>query len=1161
MHYPWKNKKTLCFFISVLLLTSSILLLPTTQADTPPPANFVLKWSVNLDSYYPIGWGPNPTDYCYSSNVPPVAADIDNDGYKEIFLCIGYDHDVRNPPLVQDEGTIYALSSRTGVPFWTYHCDDFGSHTVLSLHDLDGDGDLELLANGYHNITAFHAENGAVLWNHHYPTNREDKPALVINENGNIWVYTTQNRYNTYQKTIQKRWGSNGSIAKEAPFPGPIHPCHGGLSCADINNDGNLEIISVDRNYGVNHQGLSCWTLDLTRLWSHPGIACSTSCGVLVDVNHDGYLDVVVETASDGLYVINGDDGTIQKKGTGLGFSSGEIYTPAVYDIDGDGRYEVIAANSGYAKVFDLGTWSMEATLRRWDGLPFWRSPVIANVYGDAGMEMVFGTYGGIQLMGGTHGSYQVLALQSNIRTASDRMLIQDIDNDGRNEIIALAHGTGYGYGSYNLVTCYDTPGVASPGTSSKDFLYTYRRIAAAEDIPHYDPDVQSPGFSFTVQTIGQGRVTKTPNKTLYAAGDVVTLSARADPGWVFTRWTGDVSSSQDSTTVTVQKNTVVTALFTQLEYSLSVDVSGIGTVTKTLQQPTYHYGDVLHLQAVPAPGWSFAGWSGDLSGDANPAALTITKNTLVTALFTQTEYQLTLHAGRGGTIVALPAPPYHEGDVVQLTATPSEGFVFNGWSGNSTGLTNPIIVTMDGSKTVTAAFTPLGLLLDVTCLGEGSVLRSPEKPVYSKNDIVQMTAIPAPGWLFTGWDDPLLGLTNPITITLTDHTLVTARFTPQECTLSFDSIGEGTVLATPLQAIYHFGETVQLTAVPALGWSFTSWDDPLLGTMNPATLTITANQTITATFTQNEYTLTIPEDDGGTITITPEGPYHYGDVVLLTANTKVGYTFAGWNGDVTSTSNPVTLTMDADKTVTALFTPIEYTLDIPITGSGTVIRIPNKPTYHYHDRVQLFAIPDTRWKFTGWNDHPSEGLNPTAILISGNATITATFSFVNNPCIITADPTGPVVQSAKSLSGYRVTATDPEDDTVFYLWDWGDGSTSGWLGPYESGYPVYAEHRWLTDGVYHLSVKAKDSFDAESDWSTPTTVYMTQPMILLGLIRNLDSTNDVSCFNARLLIALQLHPLKLRVFYSGETLLVSKEYQGMIGPRGIIGLFQAIPP
>jgi len=557
-----KNSNIFYVFIVLLILLLLLPMIPKTTADIPSTCNFTSKWSTNLDDYYPIGWGPGATDYCYSSNVPPVAADINDDGWKEIFICIGYDHDIRNPLQLKDEGTLYALDPQTGVPFWWYHCDDFGSHTVLSLHDLDGDGNLDVLATGYHNITAFHAESGDILWNKNYPDNREDKPALVINENGNIWVYTCQNRYDIYQKTIQKRWGINGSIAKEADFPGPIHPCHGGLSCADINNDGKLEIISVDRNYGDNCQGLSCWTLDLTQLWSQSGISCSTSCGVLVDENGDGYLDVIVEPEG-GVYVVDGRDGTIRKGSTSLGLPTGEVYTPAVYDIDGDGHLEIIAAAGSTAKVFDLGTWTIEASLKRWDGYAYFsKSPIIANVYGDSSMEMVFGTSAGFQLIDGTHGHYQTIAYQDDIHTCSDRMLIQDIDNDGKNEIVALAHGTGYGYNSYNFVTCYDTEGDASPGTSSKDFLYSYRRIAVSENIPSYDPDSQINYYTLTVNKIGKGSVTKNPNKSQYIYGDVVTLTAITDTSWTFDNWGRSLSGNQNPVTVTIVNNMVVTAQF-----------------------------------------------------------------------------------------------------------------------------------------------------------------------------------------------------------------------------------------------------------------------------------------------------------------------------------------------------------------------------------------------------------------------------------------------------------------------------------------------------------------------------------------------------------------------------------------------------------------------
>jgi hypothetical protein len=55
-----------------------------------------------------------------------------------------------------------------------------------------------------------------------------------------------------------------------------------------------------------------------------------------------------------------------------------------------------------------------------------------------------------------------------------------------------------------------------------------------------------------------------------------------------------------------------------------------------TDRSPPYHYGDVVQLTAVPTVGWSLQGWSGDLSGSANPTAIAIDGNKAVTATFTQ---------------------------------------------------------------------------------------------------------------------------------------------------------------------------------------------------------------------------------------------------------------------------------------------------------------------------------------------------------------------------------------------------------------------------------------------------------------------------------------------------------------------------------------------
>jgi agmatine deiminase len=73
----------------------------------------------------------------------------------------------------------------------------------------------------------------------------------------------------------------------------------------------------------------------------------------------------------------------------------------------------------------------------------------------------------------------------------------------------------------------------------------------------------------------------------------------------------------------------------------------------------------------------------------------------------------------------------------------------------------------------------------------------------------------------------------------------------------------------------------------------------------------------------------------------------------------------------------------------------------------------------------------------------------------------------------------------------YTTLTTDVDEDQVFYMWDWGDGNSSDWLGPFASGQTAKAQHSWTTKGTYSIRVKAKDTKGAESDWSDPLAVTM----------------------------------------------------------------------
>ena len=100
---------------------------------------------------------------------------------------------------------------------------------------------------------------------------------------------------------------------------------------------------------------------------------------------------------------------------------------------------------------------------------------------------------------------------------------------------------------------------------------------------------------------------------------------AVAASGYEFTGWSGDLSGSANPATLTMDGNKSVTANFTVLPatYTLSVSASN-GTVSKSPDKAAYDEGETVALQAVAASGYEFTGWSGDLSGSANPATLTM---------------------------------------------------------------------------------------------------------------------------------------------------------------------------------------------------------------------------------------------------------------------------------------------------------------------------------------------------------------------------------------------------------------------------------------------------------------------------------------------------------------------------------------------------------
>ena len=85
----------------------------------------------------------------------------------------------------------------------------------------------------------------------------------------------------------------------------------------------------------------------------------------------------------------------------------------------------------------------------------------------------------------------------------------------------------------------------------------------------------------------------------------------------------------------------------------------------------------------------------------------------------------------------------------------------------------------------------------------------------------------------------------------------------------------------------------------------------------------------------------------------------------------------------------------------------------------------------------------------------------------------------------------GPTKGSIDNEYTYVARSSDPDSDILYYLFDWGDGSDSGWIGPVQSGVDCEVSYQWNEDGEFEVKVKAKDENGLESAWSDPLQVSM----------------------------------------------------------------------
>ena len=149
------------------------------------------------------------------------------------------------------------------------------------------------------------------------------------------------------------------------------------------------------------------------------------------------------------------------------------------------------------------------------------------------------------------------------------------------------------------------------------------------------------------------------------------------------------------------------------------------------------------------------------------------------------------------------------------------------------------------------------------------------------------------------------------------------------------------------------------------------------------------------------------------------------------------------------------------------------------------------------HDGDYVYYTPESGYS-------GSDSFDYTITDNNGSSDIEATVHITiieNDPPETPSAPSGSTFGYYDTVYDYTTSTTDPNNDQIYYMFSWGDGTLSEWIGPIDSGDPVEASHAWNIGGNYQVKVKAKDEHDVESGWSDSTMVHIAAPELQITQI------------------------------------------------------------
>ena len=558
----------------------------------------------------------------------------------------------------------------------------------------------------------------------------------------------------------------------------------------------------------------------------------------------------------------------------------------------------------------------------------------------------------------------------------------------------------GYGFVSWGG----DLSGSVNPATITMD---GDKNVSATFTVvPTYKISAKATNGSIILDSAGE----------VYSQGTDVTVTAKAEYGYEFSGWSGDLSGSVNPATLKMNSDKNIVANFKTIKGDKLVFAINCGGLA-------YTSGENVPYQADN----SFSGGgtfkNANLISDTEDDILYQSERTgnfsyninlpngeyevtlLFAEIFWNASGQRVFNASIEGTKVinqldiyskAGKNKPYEETHKVKL---------------NDGVLNISFTTVVDNSKISAIKVVVPGPNFDLlTSAINGSISLNPAGGNYDSTTVVALTAKASAGYKFSGWSGDLTGSANPGSIVMDAKKVVIANFVPLPIYSVATEATNGSIALSPTGGSYTEGTRITITANPNKGYKFIGWSGDLTGVTNPESILLNGNKTIKALFEKiPTYTLTV-NISNGTILLNPAGGiYEIGTAVTITVIPDAGYDFIGWSGDLSGKNNPATIFMGANKKVNAVVIPKPvYSLTIAATN-GTVTPDPPGGSYLAGTMVTLKAKADAGYLFSEWSGDLSGSSNPTVITMNGNKNISAIFTTITSINNLTNEPAGSI--------------------------------------------------------------------------------------------------------------------------------------------------------